>query len=225
MKTRALKYLLLFFLSGVHVIIIAQQKDFSGLLGVSATHNLDRSWDVSLAAQTLFNQNINELWIASADVGAGYQLNSNWKMEVHYRPIRFRNLDNNYESRNLFYHTLTYTKGAGKFSFSIRNRMQQLVYGDHFNDNFKGPRWYNRDKFTVKYRLDYYWSVSVAAESFLPLNNPARDKLDQLRTGVGIERTINDRMRIDGYYTIQQQLNRKGNDTGYLAALNLYYKF
>jgi hypothetical protein len=109
--------------------LVAQQQDFVGVTGLSVSKKLNRSWDVSLGSQASFNQNLHELWFAYADASIGYSFNRNFSTELHMRQIEFRSLENSYERRQLFYHTLQWNKGFGKWSISVRNRLQQLVYG------------------------------------------------------------------------------------------------
>jgi hypothetical protein len=144
-----------------------QQRDFTGLTGITVSKNINRAWDVSLGTQAMFNQNLHELWFVFTDGSIGYRINRNLNTELHTRIIQFRQLDNTYSRRNLYYHTLTWSKSYGKWGFSLRNRLQQLVYGEHFNDAFKGPVWYNRNRIAVRYakhrpadgRLDGFWPV------------------------------------------------------------------
>ncbi len=195
------------------------------MFGLRASHNLNQSWSISFATQALLNQNLAELWIANADVGIGYRITADLKAELHYRAIKFRTLDNEYQNRSLFYSTLTYSKTLGRFSFSLRNRAQLLVYENHYNDAFKGPILYNRDRLTIKYKVNYYWSPYVSAEAFVPLNHTRRSGIDQWRFAAGFVRTFSDRFSVDIRYQIQYPLQRTTRHINYLTAVNCYIKF
>jgi Protein of unknown function (DUF2490) len=213
---------LIVFISGT---LRAQQNDFVLLTGMSVTKNINRAWDLSLATQLNFNQNVHELWFGFADASIGYKLRRNLNSEFHMREIQYRQPDNSYRARRLFYHTLTWSKGIGKWSFSVRNRLQQLIYGEHFSDDFKGPLWYNRDRIAVRYRINYYWAPYASAECMLPLNRPTRSGIDQYRVALGMSYTANDYVRVDSYYQIQHQLQRSaGNNTYFVLGLNLSIK-
>lgn len=201
------------------------QRDMQAMGSINASHAFNQSWSFSIMAQALLNQNLSELWIANGDIGVGYQFNSNWKAEMHFRAIKFRTPDNDYQNRNLIYNTLTYTNSWGKWSIALRNRLQQLTYEDHFNDSFKGPLWYNRDRLTLKYRIDYYWAPYLSLETFVPLNHSTRSGIDQWRYAAGVVRTFNDRFKIDLRYQIQNQLQRSVHRINYLTAINCYIKF
>jgi hypothetical protein len=202
-----------------------QQQDFTGLTGITLSKNINRAWDVSLGAQTMFNQNLHELWFAFTDGSVGFRINRNLNTELHARIIQFRQLDNSYRQRQLFYHTLTWSKGFGRWGISLRNRLQQLVYGEHFNDGFKGPVWYNRNRIALRYRINYYWSPYISAEGIVPLNHIRRRGIDQYRIATGISYTHNDFVRLDVFYQVQQQLQRSsGNNTYFVLGLTASIK-
>lgn len=201
-----------------------QQQDFVFQPGFSVSKNLNRAWDLSLGTQLSLNQNAQELWFAFGDASIGYRLNRNINIELHAREIRFRQLDNSMRARHLFYNTVTYSKGFGKWSVSFRNRIQQLVFGEHFSDSFKGPIWYNRNRVALRYKINYYWSPYVSAECMLPLNRPDRKSIDQYRIATGMSYTHNEYIRTDVYYQIQHQLARSGNDTYFVLGLNFAVK-
>ncbi|MFM9984279.1 MAG: DUF2490 domain-containing protein [Flavobacteriales bacterium] len=195
------------------------------MVGFSASHSLNKSWEVNSSIQTLFYQNLSELWIANADLGIVYNVNNHWKTELHVRAIKFRSLMNDYENRSLYFHTLTYSDSWKNFGLSIRHRTQQLVYGDHWNDAFKGPVWYLRDRVTLKYKVNYYWTPFVACETFVPLNHSRREGIDQWRFSLGVVRTFSDRFRMDFRYQLQQPTQRLVRSTNFLANINCYFKF
>jgi Protein of unknown function (DUF2490) len=195
------------------------------MAGFNASHSFNKSWEVNGTLQGLFYQNLSELWIVNADLGIAYNLNNHWKTEFHLRAIKFRSLQNDYENRSLYYHTLTFSDSWNKFGLSIRHRSQQLVYGDHWNDAFKGPVWYLRDRVTLRYKVNYYWSPYVAGETFVPLNHSRRRGIDQWRFSVGVVRTFSDRFRMDFRFQLQQPTQRLARNTNFLANINCYFKF
>ncbi len=211
-------------LAGHALFAGAQQEDFIGQAAVYGLYAINPAWEASLGAQTLFNQNLAELWSAMGDAGIQYRITRHWSTGIHYRLIRFRETDNRYSTRQLFFHTLTYADGRDDFSWSVRSRTQQLVFGDLFDDDApRGPRWYNRMRLRLAYRFDYYWSVYSSAELFLPLNRAGPVVPDQWRQNNGITYTFNDHVRIDLSFSSQFQVNRRGNDARFGMLTNLYF--
>jgi Protein of unknown function (DUF2490) len=217
------RILLLFVLIVPGGLLDAQQSDFFGQPGLIVSRQMDPSWHITWSNQALFNQNLNECRSFMSDFSVGYRLTKKMSTEMHYRAIRFRELNNTYSTRHLFYHTLSYSAGAGDFSFRFRHRLQQMVYGDHFNDNYKGPRWYERLRIKVGYRLNYYWTFYASTELFIPLSKTGGLIPDQLRHAVGITRAFNDRFAIDAGFSNQQEVNQTPDDRRFGIMLLFYY--
>jgi hypothetical protein len=54
----------------------------------------------------------------------------------------------------------------------------------------------------------------------VPLNNIRRSGIDQYRGALGLSYTHSERLRFEGYYQLQQQLQRSGgNNTYYVLGL------
>ncbi len=201
-----------------------QQQDFVLLNGISVSKYLNRSWDLGASTQAMFNQNVSELWIAFGDVSIGYKTKYNINVEMHYRHILFRNLDNTMERRNMLYNTISWYEGFGRFTFMARNRLQQLVYGEFFDDNIRTPRWYNRTRFSIRYKINYYISPFLSAELFQPLNHPVRNGLDQYRVAAGITYQYSETLRFETFYQLQQQRLRDGNNSNFVFGINAQIK-
>jgi hypothetical protein len=201
----------------------AQRDDFAPMVGARIEKRIAPSWDIGIGTQSMFRDNASEHWFSFGSVSVGYRISRNFTTEINYRFIRFRNTENFYETRNLFFHALNYTGYSGAWSFSLRTRTQSLVYGDHFRDDFKGPRWYSRNRVMVRYRLDYYWSPYVAAETFFPLNRPTRPLVDQYRWTAGVTRTFTDRFRMDLFAQVQDLRGRQPSRIIFTPGLSVYY--
>jgi hypothetical protein len=172
----------------------------------------------------MFSDNSRELWMSSSDFGIGYRFNKFISSEIHYRNVSIRRLNNQFENRNLFYHTITVQESKGKFLFSCRNRIQQLSFAEHFNDDYRSPRWYDRVRFSVSRRMNYYWSYGLNCELFYPLNNMERKGLDQLRIGSLITRKFNESFSTALSYQLQQQIGRTGNNSYFVLGLQINYE-
>jgi hypothetical protein len=202
----------------------AQQKDFVTMPQLAISHKFNASVYGEAFQQFMFSDNSRELWMSSTDFGVGYRLNKFVSTELHYRNVSVRRLNNLFENRNLFYHTITYQNSSGKYLWTIRNRLQQLSFAEHFDDGYKAPRWYNRLRFNLAKRVDYYWSGGINAEFFYPLNNNERRGLDQLRLGASVTRRFNEDFSIAVSYQLQQQLKRAGNNSYFVLGLQLNYE-
>jgi hypothetical protein len=211
----------LFFSSFVWSSSSGQQKDFVTMHQLAISHDFNASVYAEFFQQAMFYENSSELWMNSSDIGAGIKLNKAFSTELHYRNITFKRQNNQFENRNLIYHTLTYQRKVGKLLLSIRNRAQQLSFAEHFNDNYRSPRWYDRVRLNLSYRYNYYWSCGANGELFFPLNNKDRTGLDQYRIGTSLTRRFNNRFSTAATYQMQQQVGRSGNNTFFVLGLQV----
>lgn len=222
MFIRSLFFLIVVFLS---TNACAQRlTDGVALVGLDVEKKWTRSFSTSVAHQTMFHQNFGQWWMSFMDAGLSFRYNEHWSAEIHARRIAFSLPNGSYQNRHLFYHTISYVKGVKNWSFSLRHRGQQLVYENHFDDSFKGPWWYFREKATIKYRFNYFWSGYTNAEIFFPLNRPNRPTVDQVRYGVGLIRTFNQNIRVEAYTQLQQP-TQVWRTQRWLAGLVLHYSW
>jgi hypothetical protein len=205
-------------------ILSAQQKDFVTMPQLAIRYKFNSSSYAEVFQQFMFSDNSLVLWMSSSDIGFGFRISRSLATEVHYRNVNIRRLNNQFENRNLFYHTITFQENIGKFLFSFRNRVQQLTFSEHFNDDYRTPRWYDRIRFNVSRRLDYYWSGAVNCELFYPLNNEERSGLDQYRIGAAVTRRFNESFSTALSYQLQQQLGRTGNNAYFVLGIQINYE-
>ncbi|MFM1998590.1 MAG: hypothetical protein RL204_537 [Bacteroidota bacterium] len=205
-------------------IVCAQQKDFVTMPQLAIRYKFNSSCYTEAFQQFMFSDNSRELWMSSSDIGFGFRISSSLATEVHYRNVNIRRLNNQFENRNLFYHTISFQENIGKFLFSIRNRVQQLTFSEHFNDDYRTPRWYDRVRFNISRRVDYYWSGAVNCEFFYPLNNSERSGLDQYRLGAAVTRRFNESFSTALSYQLQQQVGRTGNNAYFVLGIQINYE-
>lgn len=198
--------------------IFAQQSDFVLMPQIGINYALNRGSYVKLMQQVLINQNASEFWMASTDVAYGFRLSKKVSTEAHVRGISFKTPQNTFERRMLFFHTISYSDELGPVDFTIRNRIQQLIFVETLGDERRPPRWYNRLRLNLSYRFNYYYSFGLNSEAFYPLNNPSRKTIDQIRLGVTAERRFNDRIQLALGYQLQQQVARVGNNRFFVAS-------
>jgi hypothetical protein len=184
----------------------------------------DYSWYGEFFQQVMLSDNSRELWMNSSDLGVGFRLNRSFSLELHNRFIRFRKPSNELEWRNLVYQTITWRETHNRWTLSIRNRVQQLSFIDHWDDTQKTPRWYDRVRFNASRRIDYYWAFSSNLELFYPLNIASRSGLDQYRIGASLSRRFNERGSIAWSYQFQQLLQRSRNNRYWVFGLQFVFE-
>ncbi|MEO8146917.1 MAG: DUF2490 domain-containing protein [Bacteroidia bacterium] len=202
----------------------AQQKDFEGIFSINLEKKISRSFSIGVLQQNAFNQNLNELGYWFLEAGLDYRLTRNFTLSGAYRYMERRNRGNFYHTRQLLIGDFTYSKSVKRFSFSMRARFQNMYYGDLLETDYRAPKLYNRDRFTLRYKINYYLAPYISTEIFFPLNNPVNKSMNQVRGTIGFFYQFNERFKTEIYYQVQQQLNVKNKYTYYVLSLNLYYK-
>lgn len=201
--------------------VFAQQNDFVVMPQIGISYAINRGSYIKWMQQVLFNQNSTEFWMASSDLAYGFRLSKKVSTEAHVRGIRFKTPQNTFETRMLFFHTISYSDELGPVDITIRNRIQQLTFVETLGDERRPPRWYNRLRLNLSYKVNYYYSFGLNSEAFYPINNPSRKTIDQIRIGAAVERRFNDRIQIALGYQLQQQVARVGNNRFFVASFQM----
>lgn len=200
-----------------------QQNDFVGLTAWRVVKPLNPYWSVQLAGQTMFNENLHELWVGFGELSIHRKLNEHWSTGLHYRAISYHDVHNVFQPRHALFHTLSYTHIHRSWIFNIRSRNQITRYGNLGESPVSDARYYSRNKFTLKRRWNYHWSNAMAAEFFLPLNGLRQGTIDQMRYTFGAEYRVNRRHEFGAYYQWQQLRNRSRNNNYFV--LGIQYTF
>lgn len=215
----------------VSIIIIlyknvsGQQKDFQGIVGIGLEKKISTSFSLTLYNQELLNQNLAELSSAYIDAGITYKLNRNLSFGANYRFLQQRDLNNIYHPRQMIYSDVTYGKSFKKFSAALRTRIQNSYYSLLINDTKLTSVAYNRDRLTIRYRCNYYFSPFVYGELWYPINHQIQNKIDRVRGALGFNYSFNNHFKTQLYYSITQELNQPNKKTNYAMGAALYLKF
>ncbi len=201
----------------------AQQEDAAGWLTLSVEKKLNRHFSLGFLNQYAFNQNYSETGYFFFDGGLEYKYNDHVSVSLNYRLNNFRNRDNFYEERNSWYADLSLSKGFGPFSLGWRSRYQRQYYGGFFSENARSPLVVNRNRFTLRYKINWYYSLFVSEELFTRFY--PEWQLTSWRTTAGFSRQWNLHHKVELTYAIQQQVNRKSKRRDFITGLAYYYKF
>jgi len=216
----------LIFLSLVLVLtgqVSARQKDAVGWLTIAGEKKFRNGWSVTGMNQYIFNQNYSELGLYFFDSGINFKYNDHWAISGNARLSNARNLDNFYENRTMIYSDLSYTKGFGKLGISVRTRLQRQYYGLGFAENTnRDPRNISRNKMTIRYRLDGYWTAYLNAELFYRFD---KNVFNATRYGGGIYYQVNLHHRLEIYYLLQMNQHSSSPRNDYISGLSYAYRF
>lgn len=200
------------------------QIDFRGQVSLNIEKKISPGFSVTTMLSGIWNYDFQELGFAYTDWGLKYKLNRNFGVNVNYRWIKRRNLDNFYDDRQQIYADLDFSKSKNNWSWGGTMRLQGLYYS-RLLDSYKEPRWYWRTRVNTKYKLNYYYQLSAEAEIFYAVNRNPNHLPNQWRCSFGITRTINRYMKLELYEQVQRQINVAAPDLNFLTALNISYRF
>lgn len=218
-------YMYLGLLLYLPVCAFGRQQDFIFQPGIIIEKRISRSFSARLISQAFINQNGAELSGVFTEAAINYRLNNNISMSVSFRDGLQRNVRNFYDDRQLIGSSITYSKFRRKIGLTFRGRIQRVYYGDFETDNYHRYRDYFRFRSSIRYKFDYYLSAYVEGEIFKPLNNPRRKELDQARYTLGMMYTLNDHLRLEGFYQVMQLFDRTNSKTNYIFGINTTIRF
>lgn len=201
-----------------------QQQDFVFQPGLMLEKRLSRSFAARVYSQAFQNQDLGETSSAFAELGLQYRINGRSSLQAGFRQGLHRNLRNGYDDRQLLSLAYNYSFSESSFTYSFRGRFQRLYYGDFEKDNYRAPRSYLRYRFTVKKRINYYYSPYLEYETFQPLNLPTRQGFDQHRWSAGLTYTVHDGLRFEGYFQVMWLTNRSNPKTNFIVGLNTFIR-
>jgi len=204
--------------------LVAQQQDFQGVVSLGFEKKISPSVSLAFLNEERFSQNLSEMAYSFFDGGINYKVNYHWTVGANYRYLFLRDLNNDYQGRNVVYGDVTYSKGIRKFSFSIRARMQTSFYPLVINDVKQNSVTYNRDRVTIRYKYNYYLVPFLYSEIFVPIDHPTHQYPDRVRVGAGLNYNFNDHLKSEIYYQIARELNQSNKKTNYAVGIGMYYR-
>jgi len=201
-----------------------QNNDAALWLSVNVEKLLTSKTSVTFTEECRLNENISRAGTVFTDLGISHKLNKTFTVSLNYRFIQRRNLDASYSTRHRFYVDVSGRRKAGKFSFTLRERVQFQIRDYNSSETGRIPEWYLRSKLSVKYSLGRKITPMVSAEVYFQLSNPGNNEIDNLRLAAGFEYEINKRHSIEPYYLIQRELNVNDPVTDYIIGLGYNLK-
>lgn len=198
----------------------AQQQDFAFQPMLTLEKRISRAFTARLATQAFVNENAAELSSVFAEATIAYRLTQNASLSIGFRQVAQRNLENQFDDRELYNAALTVSKSKRNIGLGLRLRYQSLWFGDFGAANYRRNRDYLRTRLTLRYRMNYYWTPYIECEVFKPLNRPQRQGFDQVRYTIGVIRTINERLRIEPYFMNMDLIARESQKRYHVLGLS-----
>ena len=206
-------------------ILHSQTYDFGGTGGYQVSHSLNYLWDISLAQDLRFNQNLTNYARFNTTAEIDYNVwRKKAKIGVLYSFINKENSDYYYDNRHRFAAQLSYRESFPHWRFSWRGRVQSTLRNEDYGDYKVNPKYYLRNKFQVNYLLQgSRFKPSLSCEFYYQLNNPDHNIIDKIRTTVGCDYVLTRQSTLEIFVRYDKEIQVKNPLN--ICMLGVFYKY
>lgn len=162
---------------------------------------------LQLSQQNRITENVSTYGRGNIDVGVTYRFTKNIRLMGDYVYLKRPNPDHSFTNEHRLYAALVLKKEVGRWDFSYRNMVQMRMKNIYTSEEGKIPQYFERNKLSVKYQLNKYFSPYVSGELFYPFNQTKNKRLKKVRTTIGLDYKINRKTNVEVYFLYQHELN------------------
>lgn len=200
---------------------------------IDLSKNLTRSLGLRFSHEGRFTNNDSRLTYYFEDIGMEYKTYfhhiSIMADYVFIRKLTSKSFAQEYwDTRHQYYVALTWSKKLGRFKLHDRQMIMGQVKDVHSSVDGKIPDYYLRNKFSVKYKFNYYWSVYVAEELYWHMVTPQPDALphiNRVRYFVGGYYKANEKNEFELYYLFEQHMHIVNPNHNFILGVGYSYSF
>lgn len=203
----------------------AQKTDYGSWISVEVTKDLSKKITLEGEEEVRIFKNFGEIDRFATSFGGVASIVKGIKAGLGYTWIYDHDVkDAFWENRHRAFGYLQGKTDLGRFVLTLREKFQTTWYNKN-SDNFDySPQHYLRSKLTVNYdikgsKLEPFLSV----EMHYPLNNPEGNKIDNMRYSAGVEIPLSEKITLDTYFRLSQELNVSNPDYLYILGFNLSF--
>lgn len=189
-----LKQLLLFIFSLCLLVNSgkAQIDDTRLWAAITLKHKFTQKLSVSVTEQLRLDHDISQIDQLLSEAGIEYELKKNFKVSLNYRFIN-KNEVTYYGKSHRFYADVSYKFKPKRFSFTLRERIQEEYTSIYSSERGKIPEWLLRSKLAISYDTEKRYKPYVSLEMYYLIDN-ARESgegISRMRYGAGVEYEFN----------------------------------
>jgi hypothetical protein len=198
----------------------SQTQDFALWPNIYLQESLTKRLNVHLNQQTRFNENVSQLGYIYADMGFGYRLNKFMLVNLDYVFARKRNTDNFFHTMHQYYMSLVMKKNFRRYRLTYRVMLQEQNHQVFSSINGRDLQSYLRNKLTLRYELNKYFTPYIATELYYHFNTKStNNNFNRVRYLAGIFYHLRKNSDIELYYLIQQGLNEINPQRDYVIGI------
>lgn len=202
-------------------LLPAQVSDAQFWENVNVEHKLTRDLTARFSHEGRFTDNDSRLTYFFEDAGLEYKFpKTHFGILADYVYIRKHVLDD-WSNRHQYYTALTYAQKFGAFQLHDRQMLMGQVKDVYSSETGKLPEWYLRNKLTVKYNFNFYWSVYAAEEAYWHVNAVMSQELhfNRMRYFVGGFYRPNKHNEFELYYLVEQHMHVSNANHNYVLGV------
>ncbi len=187
------------------------QADFIDDAAVWISFNLEKKINkhvyLQLSQQNRINENVSTYGRGNIDFGITYRFNKNIRLMADYVYLKRPNPDNSFTNEHRFYTALILKKNIGRWDFSYRNMVQMRMKDIYSSVDGKIPKFYERNKVSIKYDLNKFINPYIGYELYYPFYQAKNKGFSKSRTALGLNYNLNKHTQLELYFLYQQELN------------------
>jgi hypothetical protein len=209
----------IFVFSFVH----AQYDDAGMWNTVNVEKRLKNNFSLLFTEEFRLKENFSQVNLFYTELGVGYRPYNFLKVELVYRFIEKKMIDESYSFRHRLMLDITLKKKYGDWTFAYRHRLQAEVRNIYSSERGDVPEWYSRNKIAVKYDLHKKITPYVSCELRYQISDPRNIESDQTwhraRYAAGLDYELNKKSTFGLYYLIQHEWNVSIPENLYIVGL------
>ncbi len=202
-----------------------QYRDAGLWLSVNLEKKIASRTTVLFSEECRMTENISQAGTLFSDLGLMHKWNKFFSAGFFYRFIQKRNLDASYSTRHRFYADVSGKYKTGRWSVSLRERIQSQVKDFYSSETGRIPEWYLRSKLSLKVELTRKIIPYAGVELFYQLSNREGNEFDNVRYTGGIEYRFNKRHAVEAGYLIQHEFHVRNPASDFVSCLSYNFSF
>lgn len=204
----------------------AQKFETGGVAGVEYSYKILKGWHVDLEGELRFDHNFTHYDRAKVGVGTDYTFwKKRIKIGVAYNFLNYHDRDDQlFDNRHRVKGFLTVAPKFGDWKIAYRAMVQATFRDERRGDYRFNPKTYMRN------RLQVTWSVPhqpvklyLSEEFWWRIYKPGDNIIDNLRSVVGVEYSINKHHVLDFYLRSDNEIQVKNPEN--VLYIGIGYKF
>jgi hypothetical protein len=216
------------------ISLFAQTDDYGVWTSVGAEKEIGKL-TVSTATEYRTQSYLKQIDRWSIILGADYDIVKQFKIGASYQFIYFNDIKyKDFQPRNRFSFSLQDKAKLGRFTFTLRERVQvtkkderdRIKKSGKINYYTINPEWIWRNRIKLAYNIpNFPVTPAFAFESFYQLNNPVVNDFNELRYTLSFDYSPIKHHEIEVFGLIDKEINTKNPARKFVVGIDYTFSF